>query len=124
MMKKLYSGIVILSSFVMFACGEKQTNSKKGLPYIIDFEQCISEARNIKISDIADTIELIELKSPEEIPISMIWQFIPFEDYWFLYTREGVFKFTNKGEYVTTIGKHGQGPGDYTGVFNIAIDKF
>lgn len=124
-MKLLYKIFCILSSLYLIGCGEKSSSLQDtSLPYIIDFEQCISEARNIKISDIADTIELIELRSPEEIPISMIWQFIPFEDYWFLYTREGVFKFTNKGEYVTTIGKPGQGPGEYPSVFDISVDKY
>ena len=121
-MKKLYSGIVILSSFVMFACGEKQTNSKKGLPYIIDFEECISEARNIKISDIADTIELIELKSPEELPISMVWNFIPAGEYWFIHASEGIYKFTNKGEYITKISGKGQGPSEYVNLCDIAVD--
>ena len=124
MMKKLYLGIVILLSVVLFACGRTQTNNKEGLPYIIDFEQCISNARNIKISELADTIELIELKTPEELPVSMIWNFIPVEDFWFLHTSEGIFKFTNKGEYITTIGKHGQGPGEYPVVFDISVDKY
>ena len=81
-MKRFCLLCCILQGWFWTSCNNQSPDSREnGLPYIIDFEQCISEARNIKISDIADTIELIELRSPEEIPISMIWQFIPFEDY-------------------------------------------
>ena len=114
-----------MSGLCLIGCNEKPSSLQDtSLPYIIDFEQCISSARNIKISELADTIELIELKTPEELPVSMIWNFIPVEDFWFLHTSEGIFKFTNKGEYITTIGKHGQGPGEYPVVFDISVDKY
>ena len=122
-MKKLYLGIVILSSFVLFACSEKQINNKEGLPYIIDFEQCITNARNINISNIADTIEPIELKTPEELPVSVIWKFMQVDDYWFIHAREGVFKFTNRGEFITQFGRKGQGPGEYPRVLEMSVDK-
>lgn len=124
-MKRFCLLCCILQGWFWTSCNNQSPDSREnGLPYIIDFEQCISNARNIKISDIADTIELVELKTPEELPVSMIWQFIPFGDYWFINAREGVFKFTNKGEYITTIGKPGQGPGEYPSVFDISVDKY
>jgi len=120
---KLLILIVILHSSAVACSNQFSDLEKTELPYLIDFEQCISNTRNIKISDIADTIELIELKTPEELPISMIWQFIPVEDYWFLHTREGMFKFTNKGEFVTTISGFGQGPEEYTSKFDISVNR-
>ena len=124
-MKRFCLLCCILQGWFWTSCNNQSPDSREnGLPYIIDFEQCISTARNIKISDIADTIELVELKTPEELPVSAIWQFIPFGDYWFINAREGVFKFTNKGEYITTIGKPGQGPGEYPSVFDISVDKY
>ena len=123
-MKRFCLLCCILQGWFWTSCNNQSPDYREnGLPYIIDFEQCISNARNIKISDIADTIELIELKTPEELTVSMIWQFIPFNNYWFLHTREGMFKFTNKGEFITTIGKHGQGPGEYSTKFDISINK-
>ena len=123
-MKRIYLFCCIIQSMLLINCSNKSSDLQDtSLPYLIDFEQCISNARNIKISDIADTIELIELKSPEEIPISMIWQFIPVGDYWYIHASEGVYKFTDKGEFVTTIGKKGQGPGEYLYLFNIAINQ-
>lgn len=114
--------IIITSSFFIVACTGKKQETLNGFPYFIDFEDCISNVKNINISDIADTIELIELKSPEEFPISMIWNFIPIGNYWFLHTTEGVFKFTNTGEYVTQISGKGQGPNEYVSLCGIAVD--
>ena len=123
-MKRFCLLCCILQGWFWTSCNNQSPDSKEtGLPYIIDFEQCISNARNIKISDIADTIELVELKTPEELPVSAIWQFISVGNYWFINAREGIFKFTDRGEYITKIGNHGQGPGEYTHLFDIAIDE-
>lgn len=114
--------LIIVYCFIIIACNKTQNEIKEKLPYIIDFEQCISNARNIKISDIADTIELIELISPKEHPISMIWNLIPVGNYWFIHANEGVYKFTNKGEYITKISGIGQGPSEYDTLGGIAVD--
>ncbi len=114
--------IIIVLVYISISCKEKQLEISSGLPYLINFEECISEARDIKISDIADTIELIELKSPEELPISMVWNFIPVGEYWFIHASEGIYKFTNKGEYITKISGKGQGPSEYVNLCDVAVD--
>lgn len=114
--------IVILSCLIIIACNEKQHKVKESLPYLINFERCISDGKNVKISNIADTIELVELKSPDEYPISMVWNLIPAGNYWYIHASEGIYKFTNKGEYVTKISEEGQGPNEYTSLCGIAID--
>ena len=114
--------IFILSCLIIIACNEKQHKVKESLPYLINFEQCISDGKNVKISNFADTIELVELKSPEEYPISMVWNLIPAGNYWYIHASEGIYKFTNKGEYVTKISEEGQGPNEYTSLCGIAID--
>jgi len=121
-MKKVYLWVIILSCSFIVACVDKPKDTQDGLPFIIDFEQCITNARNIKISDIADTIELVELKTPEELPVSMIWQFITVGDYWYIHASEGIYKFTNKGEYITKISGKGQGPSEYSTLCGIAVD--
>lgn len=96
---------------VLFSsCNEQKGNSssEKGLPYIVDLEQCMETERAMKISDIADTVEYIELKTPKDLPITRVWDIIPVDDYWIIHTRDGVYKFTNKGEYIKTIGRRGK----------------
>lgn len=116
--------ISILLIVLFSSCnGRKETDlSKKGLPYMVDLEQCMAMERAMKISDIADTVEYIELKTPENIVISVAFDVIPVDDYWIIHSRDGVFKFTNKGEYLATIGSHGQGPSEYSGIFNVDVD--
>lgn len=122
-MRIIYYVIVVLSMFLLISCSGKQEKQQKELPYIIDFEQCISNARNVKISDIADSIELVELKTPEELPVSVIWKFMPVDNYWFIHAREGIFKFTDKGEFINQFGRRGQGPGEYTAVYEVSVNK-
>ena len=114
--------VVIISCLTVISCNKKNVEVQDGLPYLINFEQCISKAQNINISDLADTIDLIELKSPEELPISMVWDFISVRNHWFIHTSEGVYKFTNRGEYVATISNKGQGPSEYASLWGIAVD--
>ncbi len=48
--------------------------------------------------------------------------YLPVDSFWIVHARDGVYKFTNKGEYIRTIGAVGQGPGEYSFVFNMDID--
>lgn len=115
---------LILTIILFSSCNNRKEAdlSKKGLPYIVDLEECMSTERAMKISDIADTVEYIELKTPEDIVISVAFDVIPIDDYWIIHSRDGVFKFTNKGEYLATFGRRGQGPSEYFGIFNVDVD--
>lgn len=101
---------------------EKADLLEKGLPYVVDMEQCMATERAMKISDIADTVEYIELKTPNDLFIVAVWNIIPVDDFWIIHSRDGIYKFTDRGEYVKTIGRRGQGPGEYSSVFDVAID--
>lgn len=122
--RKIVFSCIFAISILLWGCHSPHTDKpiKEGLPYTIDFEQCMHTERTVKISDIADTVEYIELKTPKDLPITRVWDIIPVDDFWIIHTRDGVYKFTNKGEYIQTIGRRGQGPGEYGTVFNIDVN--
>lgn len=117
--------VIVLFSLLLLCCEEspKKDSVERKLPYIVSFEQCMETEQAMKISDIADTVEYIELKSPKDVPITRVWDIIPVDDFWIIHALNSVYKFTNKGEYIKTIGRHGQGPGEFSGVFNIDVDR-
>lgn len=104
---------------------QKNSGSAKdaGAPYIINFEQCMETERAMKISEIADTVRYLELKTPKDLVITRIRDIFPIENELIIYTRDGVFKFTQEGEYIRQIGRTGQGPGEHTLVLGIDIDR-
>ena len=122
---KNYALLLSLIGLISFSgCnGQKENHSsEKGLPYIIDLEQCMDTKQAMKISDIADTVEYVELKAPEDVPITRVWNIIPVDDFWVIHSHSGIYKFTNKGEYIKGIGRYGQGPGEYSTIYSVDVD--
>ena len=72
------------------------------------FERCIETEQKMKISEIADTIEYLELKTPHDIVISRILNIVCGDNFWLIHTRQGIYKFTRTGEFVKQIGRQGQ----------------
>ena len=71
----------------------------------IFFERCIETEQKMKISEIADTIEYLELKTPHDIVISRILNIVCGDNFWLIHTRQGIYKFTRTGEFVKQIGR-------------------
>lgn len=111
---------IVLFVFIFSTCNSGPED--KNDFYTIDFEQCLATERAMKLSEIADTIEYLELKTPEDIIITRIFDIIPVGDELIIHSRNGVFKFTKGGEFVKQIGRQGQGPGEYSMIFRIAVD--
>ena len=100
--------IVFLSLIFCFSCIDSKIDTR----FIsVDFSQCLSNERPMKLSEIADTVEYLELKTPGDLIITRISEVIPIEDCWLVRSREGVVLFTGQGEFIRQIGRRGQGPG-------------
>ena len=114
--------VLLLSLLCLFwgSCTKELQNKE---PLItVDFEQCMNTERAMKISEIADTVEYLELKTPKDIIISRIWDVFLVDDFWIVRSISGISKFTKEGEWVMQIGRKGQGPGEYIGVRGVDYD--
>lgn len=89
---------------------------------VVNFEQSINTERYMNISEIADTVEYLELKTPKDIIISRIGDIILVDDYWIIRSLAGICKFTKEGQFVKMIGRKGQGPGEYLQIRGVDYD--
>lgn len=112
---------IISLSIILSSCNNSAKRERNKL-YTIDFEQCMATVQPMRMSEIADTVEYLELKTPKDVIITRIWEIIPMGDFMILHTRDGVFKFTKKGDFIKKIGHSGQGPGEYTLILGVDID--
>ncbi|MGM9758668.1 MAG: 6-bladed beta-propeller [Parabacteroides sp.] len=121
MYNQLFFLLTIL--FVLQGCVQKRSDSQdESLPYVVDIEKCLETERTVKLSELVDTIEYLELKTPEDLIITNIHGVKPVEDFLLVAARLVLYKFTSNGLYVTTIGKRGQGPGEYKSMLDFDVD--
>jgi len=114
--------IIIL--IIFFECCTQQ---KQNIPeeefYEIDLEQCLKSEQQVLLSDIADTIEYLELKTPRGIIISGIKDVIFVNEFLFFRAGGFVYKFLRNGQFVCQIGSKGRGPGEYQAITSLYIDE-
>jgi hypothetical protein len=91
--------------------------------YTIDFEQGFETKQQMLISEIADTVEYLELKTPEDIIITAIRKVITFENCLVVKARNRIYLFHRDGQFISSIGNIGQGPGEYITADDVCIDK-
>lgn len=111
--------ILFVSFSSFFACKDSTTGNQLRT---IHFEQCIANEREMKISEIADTVAYIELKTPKEIVVARIFNIVPADNFWVIHTPDGIFKFTQEGEFIKQIGRQGQGPDEYLHILGVDIN--
>lgn len=117
--------IAILFLFFLFiGChySKERSPSESRVSYVVDFEQCMSTERTMRLSEIADTIEFLELKTPKDTIITFIKDFWIIDEFLLVYSRDGVYKFTKEGNFIKQIGRTGQGPGEYALAISATIN--
>ena len=114
--------ILILCTLFLGCNRQAQITDGEAEFYTIDFGQCIKTERPMLMSEIADTVEYLELKTPYDIIISKIGKVIIWEDYIIIkVTYKDIYLFQRNGQFVRKIGSMGQGPGEYTGINDIVV---
>lgn len=131
MKKNLQSCLFIcISSLFFLSCGNKKEQAQDvsdltGYPVHIPFEQAVGSERDLKLSEIADSVRFIPLETTDASLMNRIQKggILKSSRYWFLYSYKNVYQFTDEGKFVRTIGSRGNGPGEYTSVACIDIDE-
>lgn len=120
-MKSIIFTLVILIPVLLTACTKQASEGQTELR-TVSIEQCFATEQAMDISQIADTVEYLELKTPKDIVVARIFNIVPGDGFWLIQTKDGIFKFTREGEFIKQIGRKGQGPGEYLQIRGIEYD--
>jgi len=124
-MRHEYFLFFITSCFIFAGCNAqsgRNVNESSEI-YAIDFEKGFDTEQQMFVSEIADSIEYIELKTPDDIVITRIWKIIQVDEYLIIHARWYVYLFHKNGQFIRQIGARGQGPGEYSNVTTIDFDR-
>ena len=123
-MKRNFIFSFIMFGVLFFGCNRstKHNTGGKSEIYSIDIEQCYGTEKHMLISEIADTVEYIELKTPDDIIVTRIWDIKQIDDYLLIQARHNVYLFNKNGQFINMVGTRGEGPEDYYLPMAIEID--
>ena len=118
-MKKLYC-FLALTGVLLFSCN-RDTKESELMTVPVDIDQ----NESLHLSTIAAEITAIELELTDESLINpdRIIRVLLTENNVILAERDKILVFSNKGEYLRSIGNKGQGPGEYISVRNLTVDE-
>ena len=116
-MKKLT--IIILASYIMFGCGQKNI-AIDSLTLSVNLNQS-----SLQFNDVFSYAEIIPLETTDSSLIVYPHKVIEHKRNLFIYdlhlTKACVFD--HRGKFIRQIGRIGQGPGEYTWLQSISMDK-
>ena len=127
-MKKLI--VVIISFVVLPSCDNTNKNvepvpEKPELvfPATIDVDGARSNNEIPLLSDFADDISYIKLKTPPNVFVQIIHDVQISEENIFILENQRVMVFDREGNYIRTIGKVGRGPNEYVYLRSFCVVK-
>ncbi|MBQ2856062.1 MAG: 6-bladed beta-propeller [Bacteroidaceae bacterium] len=115
---------LLLSLIVSFtSCQDvKEINSS-----VKDILLDINTNQELRLSEIAETVEVIFLEQTDDSDIAMVERFIPYKDMYYVMSSIGfsngrVHVFDKNGHFIQKIDKRGGGPGEYDDLQDVAIN--
>jgi len=111
----------------LYVTDKKVTEEKENAQYPIHipFEKGMEIEREVKLSDIAESVEYLRLETTDE---GLVKYFMPSmmhrtSKYYIFGETGNVMQFTRDGKFVRNIGRQGQGPGEYNLIMQVDVDE-
>ena len=109
------------------ATDEKVTEEKSAVQYPIHipFEEGMEVEREVKLSEIADSVEYIRLETTDNGLVKYFKASLMrrTSKYYIFGEMQNVIQFTRNGKFVRNIGRRGQGPGEYNYIRQVDVDE-
>ena len=88
----------------------------------------LNTSQELRLSEIADTVEIIPLEQTYNSDIAQVERFIPYKEHYYVlntigFSNGSLLVFDKNGNFVRRIDKRGGGPGEYVDLQDIAIDS-
>ena len=87
----------------------------------------INIEQELRLSEIADTVEVVLLEQTDDSNIALVERIIPYKDRYYVMNSIGfsigrLHVFDKDGNFLQEIGRRGEGPGEYVDLQDITID--
>jgi len=113
----IYSSTILI---IILGFTQQRPNTQKGF-FSINFEESIRNVKNLKLSQVADNVEYIQLQTNEECLINPEARYFFDDSLIFVTNKDHLLKFSNSGKFLKKIGKPGRGPGEIISIYDLSI---
>lgn len=126
--QKLKLALLYLVCLGLFSCQNKTKETvvnqdKFQYPVEIDFGNNFKNYKEIKLSEIADSVEYVKLENLPECLIKDAWSVQVSDSFIFVAQYNSLLQFDRKGKFIRQIGKKGRGPKEYANVYGLCINR-
>lgn len=113
----IYSSTILL---IILGFTYQRSNTQKGF-FSLNFEESLRNVKNLKLSQVAENVEYIQLQTNEECLINPEARYFFDDSLIFVTNKDHILKFSNSGKFLRKIGKPGRGPGEITSIYDLSI---
>jgi len=129
-MSTMETHLILYLLLFLFSCnssteGGKKDEPKTSKPFIVNLEENISNFEVIKMSQLFDSIQYIQIETNKKCLIkdARKAKIIFTDNFMFISEFRQLLQFKKSGKFVKQIGRNGKGPGEYTGIRTCTVDE-